>query len=122
MVMEDPFGIRHMVPFVYYKNYHIEPGMEVVCRVDHVNCTGRIFLEPEHPFYIPGETGQFHVRSVALNENNESDLIGITVSDVFGNEIRCEIDLWNNGNIKPGDTIELRIQGVKKGRPILNIV
>ena len=119
MVFEDPFSIRHMIPYVYYKDYCLEPGIDVVCRVDRINCTGRVFLEPEHPVYIPGNIEKFSISSVFYDESAECDFIRITVYDVFGNEIGCEISRNNTDNMKPGDIVELKIAGLKKGKPIL---
>lgn len=122
MVLEDPYGIRHMVPYIHYQNYGIEPGTKVNCRVDRINCTGRVYLEPEHPFFVIGEIIEFQVRSVSNLRKGLCDAIVIKVSDVPGNEICCEVINAENCSIQAGEIIEFRIVKIKKGKPILTIV
>ena len=118
MVFEDPFGIRHMVPYSYYRKYPVQPGMEIVCRVDRINCTGRVFLEPEHPFYTSGKNAAFSVISVE-NISAARDIVRITVIDIFGNEIFTEINKPSATEIKAGEMIEFRVETVLKGKPVL---
>lgn len=51
LILEDPYGNRHMLPMKFYKHYGIENMEELKCYVDKINCRGQIFLEPEHPLY-----------------------------------------------------------------------
>jgi len=45
----------------FYQNYGIKPGNLLHCRIDKINCSGRVFLEPEHPFYQVGKQYVFKV-------------------------------------------------------------
>ena len=45
----------------FYKHYGIEPGNKINCRIDKINCTGKIFLEPEHPNLINGNRYDFMI-------------------------------------------------------------
>ena len=40
-------GRRLMLPFKSYQYYGIEPGRRIECRVDKVNCTGKVYLRSE---------------------------------------------------------------------------
>ena len=57
-VLQDLNGLKHFMPADYYTNYGFKIGDEITCKVDRINCTGRIFLEPKHPRYIEGETSE----------------------------------------------------------------
>lgn len=48
-LLESSKGNRMLMPLNFYKYYGIEPGNEIKCRIDKINCSGKIFLEPEHP-------------------------------------------------------------------------
>jgi hypothetical protein len=118
MVMEDPFGIRHMIMYKYYMNYGLKPGTTVHCMVDKINCTGRVFLEPEHPVYKPGKKFLFEFIRIQpcadLSERSE-----IVVRDIFGNEITTE---FNNGNVprQISGGLYCQVEGFKKGLPVLH--
>lgn len=45
---------RYLFPLKYYHDYNIQEGCVISCLVDKINCTGKIYLEPEHPFYQAG--------------------------------------------------------------------
>lgn len=83
------FVLRHastrrlLLPYETYKKYKIEIGTQLICRIDRVNCTGKVFLEPKHPIYIEGLTYNFPI----ISHNNSF----ITVNDCFANEIRVEV-------------------------------
>jgi len=68
-VLEDPFGKRHTLPTIYYTHYQLNVPSEVVCKIDKINCTGRIFLEPEHPFYKIGGIYQFKIIEIRKIED-----------------------------------------------------
>lgn len=51
MVMEDTAGMRHLLPSCYYKLYEFQKGQTIRCKVDKISCSGKIYLEPQHPFY-----------------------------------------------------------------------
>lgn len=119
MVMEDPFGIRHMVPFACYRSYKLVPGSTVLCRVDKINCTGRVYLEPEHPVYKRGETVRMPLIG-NLPDSGDSNTSGLRVRDVFGNELVPE-----GGHPEPGmfqsGMISVYIAGFRKGKPLLRL-
>ncbi len=118
MVMEDPFGIRHMITYKYYMKYGLKPGTTVNCVVDKINCTGRVFLEPEHPVYKKGAKFFFEFVRIQLS-TDRIDMSEIVVSDIFGNEIIAEI----LDGIVPRPLTEssyYQVEGFKKGRPVLN--
>jgi hypothetical protein len=59
LVIADPFGDKHLIPSKYYKNYPIKPGTSYLCHIDKINCQGKIFIEPIHPYYKHGKVYPF---------------------------------------------------------------
>lgn len=117
MILEDVNGFKYFVEYEPYKNYELKEASEIVCLIDKINCTGRIFLEPEHPVYKIGENYEFKVSSII--ESEEGGLI--IVHDCFNNPINI-----NNFNHLPqiGDerlTISARVEKIRKGIPELSL-
>ncbi|MFH2096408.1 MAG: hypothetical protein ABIJ16_11930, partial [Bacteroidota bacterium] len=49
-MLEDPIGRKHLMVSSFYKAYGIHPGTSIECKIDRINCNGKIFLEPKHPY------------------------------------------------------------------------
>ena len=112
--LSDPNGVKHLLNTQWYKNYNLKAGETVICHIDKINCSGRIFIEPVHPVYKPDEIFDFEVVDSVKIENNNYFLI----KDVFDNKIEIpEVDLPSG--TKPGDIVPCRVLTVKKGKPVL---
>ena len=59
-VLEDQAGRKQLLNSEYYEKYNFKIGQSINCRLDHINCSGKIFLEPEHPFYMEGKVYDFN--------------------------------------------------------------
>ncbi len=106
-------GRRLMLPVETYKHYAIKPDKVIECRVDKINCTGKIFLEPMHPFYKEGDIYSFEIVDI-VDENGTTQLI---VKDCFNNNIPVE---WEGCyNLDNQQKVELLVDRVKKGIPQL---
>jgi hypothetical protein len=73
-LLESSKGNRMLMPFMLYKNYGIEPGNKIRCRIDKINCSGKIFLEPEHPSLSNGNRYDFTI----LGKKQSTDRKGRT--------------------------------------------
>ena len=58
-VLVDPNGIKHLIDAEPYDRYSLLRRKEIQCHVDKINCSGKIYLEPEHPVYKTGRTYSF---------------------------------------------------------------
>ena len=58
-VIMDPYNEKHLLPTKFYKHYDIKIQNLYPCKVDRVNCQGRLFFEPVHPFYKVDNTYSF---------------------------------------------------------------
>ncbi len=65
-VMRDPYGEKHLLPARYYRHYNIQTKSYYNCRIDKINCQGRLFFEPEHPFFELGNTYLFYFKKIAV--------------------------------------------------------
>jgi len=120
-VMQDPNGYKILVPENFYRQYGFKPGQTLMCRVDKINCNGRMFLEPEHPHYKEGETYDFELISKGRRKNiiNQDERYFI-VRDVFSNEWKVRTYdrmLWED----PPFRIPCKVRRIKKGKQFLII-
>ncbi|MBE0661994.1 MAG: hypothetical protein IH597_05955 [Bacteroidales bacterium] len=60
-LLESLQGNRILMTAKYYDGYGIIPGTTIKCLVDKINCSGKIYLEPAHPYYEAGNRYLFHV-------------------------------------------------------------
>lgn len=120
-VMRDPLGYKIMMPMGYYLRYGFEPGQTVACRVDKINCNGRMFLEPKHPFYTEGRVYTFEVVASGSSKNIlDQPIWYLLVKDLLGYEwkVISQSDAWVTTN---PSHIECLIQRIKKGKLYLQI-
>ena len=72
-VLEDLKGSKHLLPFKLYKNYNIKVNSEIECKVDKINCVGRIFIEPLHYYYKVNKSYKFEyiaeIETIRKNQN-----------------------------------------------------
>ena len=130
-VMQDPLGYKILMPKGFYEDYGFEAGQVIRCRVDKINCNGRMFLEPHHPFYAEGNVYHFEVVGKAKQQNilGEDEWL-FRVKDRIGKlwDVRTwSRKLWESDpkvlpclleRIKKGKLF-LRIEGDHLSKPLL---
>ncbi len=116
-ILEDVNGLKHFMPAEFYEFYNMKPGDEIICKIDKINCTGRIFLEPKHPIYIEGEKYSFDILFMP-GQNNKNMIL---VKDYFGNGI--EVPGWGIEKIATinNNKVNCIVKSIRKGKPILEI-
>lgn len=120
-VMLDPLGYKVLMPMMYYTGYGFEPGQQILCRIDRINCNGRMFLEPMHPFYEEGKVYEFPLLKIGSRESITGDKESFAlVKDVFDNE--WEIRMFSENLIRTGsEKIKCRLERIKKGKLFLSL-
>jgi hypothetical protein len=113
-ILEDPFKVRHFIPAKYYIRYNFAVDQIIQCRVDKINCTGRVLLEPVHPYYEKGRAYDFVIREVDRGFDGRTSVI---ISDVLDNLITIQLKGDANDILKAG-TVRLKIVNIKKGIPV----
>lgn len=108
-------GRKMLLNAQYYVKYNFSIGQYIDCRVDKVNCTGQVFLEPKHPHYKEGLTYTFQVIRTNVMEDQT---INIFVKDYFENDIQLLTNHLLENEVT--GSINLKVDRVKKGFPILS--
>jgi hypothetical protein len=117
LILEDPYSIRHLLPSWYFNRYGIQQGQTITCIVDKINCTGRVYLEPEHPYYTIGSVYEFQLRTVQRNEQRKKAKLILT--DIFENETEVDCPWEFAGAIDNYQYISCTVMGLRKGKPVL---
>jgi hypothetical protein len=120
-ILLGPDQKKYLLPELFYENYHLKIGQTIICTIDKINCSGKIFLEPDHPYYKLGERYDFLVLRLAEQENflGKTQLIA-WVRDLHGLEWSCPID--KDDDIEPGYSyLACRVDRIKKGELILSL-
>lgn len=122
-VLIDENNKKHLLETVYFKNYNLEIGKTYDFRVDKINCKGKIFFEPENPFYQIGKNYNFYFqkKEKRINKHNTEEFFFIFSGK---NETVAEIqtDLVNFENIKflKNQEIKACVDRIKKGKLIIS--
>jgi hypothetical protein len=118
-VLIDPNEKKHLLAAYHYSHYGFEIGQEIMCRIDKINCTGKIYLEPINPHYSVGEKYLFTIAEEKTIVNSlcerEKHLL---VADLFGKHHQ----LWipDDGIIyKKEEGLELCVVQIRKGNLLL---
>lgn len=112
----DPNGVSHLLDYSTYLDYGLKPGNFISCRVDKINCTGKIYLEPEHPYYKPGKTYEFsfeHFESLIKTTGEHQQMA--VFKDEFAKQVSIPLDDLNSIPIK-GQKFNFVITRIKKGQ------
>lgn len=118
-VMQDPLGYKVLMPRHFYTHYGFEDGQTIECRVDKINCNGRMFLEPVHPFYKEGEEYPFPIvdYGIRINILDEHETF-VKVEDIFKQQ--WEVRLYKSADsIHESNTLNCILERIKKGRLFL---
>jgi len=116
LVLHGPDGKKYLLALSPYTHYDLKDKTEVRCKVDKINCTGRVFLEPEHPIYKEGEYYPFIIDSVQPSwEGHQNDVILFTVFDEFGNAVVGNAEILGS-SIKTGEEVSIKVERISKGR------
>ncbi len=113
-VLIDPNHIKHLLERKHYLNYHFVVGQSIRCRVDKINCNGKIYVEPLHPFYRIGKKYDFPLTRIEQSKSQVDKAIAV-FEDVFCNEITLELKHLP-GSIKVGDFVRLTVTRIKHGQ------
>jgi len=88
LILISPFQTRHLLAEKNYLHYNLYPGQKIRCRIDKINCAGKIFLEPQHPVYKENNVYDFPVKGIEdiINSEGKHEKM-LVVEDCWHNEI-----------------------------------
>ncbi len=118
-VLEDPNSYKILLPKIFYDGYGFETGQSIQCRVDKINCNGKIFLEPMHPAYREGAVYPFdfvckdHLKNI-LDEETYYFIVRDVLKKEWKVRIHCK-ETWE----QPPEQIQCLLVQIKKGKLFL---
>jgi hypothetical protein len=118
-VLESESGSKYLMTTQYYKHYNLKPGQKIICRVDKINCSGKIYLEPEHPGCKVGEMLDFKVigkKSIINSFNNEETLL--LLNDPW--ERLSYININSCPELVNKQILSCRVERIKKGQLLIS--
>lgn len=120
-ILLGPDQKKYLLPEESYQNYHLKTGQTITCTIDKINCSGKIFLEPDHPYYKIGERYDFLVMRIAEQENFlGSPQLMAWVRDLHGLEWPCPVDKAEG--IEPGYSyLACRVDRIRKAELQLSL-
>lgn len=104
-------GDKFLLDKLQYGNYKFEKGKTITARIDRINCSGQIFIEPEHPIYKDSGYYDFAISEI-ISISEEADVF---VKDCFDNTVPVKI----HPNKVSEHKIKLGVAFVRKGVPVL---
>jgi len=115
LILLGPDHKKYLLAEQYYGPYNLSVGQTINCSVDKINCSGKIFLEPDHPYYKVGERYNFRVLRITSQENFLGEpLLSAWVKDLHGLEWPCPID--NSVEVTAGSGyLSCRVDRIRKG-------
>lgn len=118
-VLLAPDEKKYLVEALHYTKYNFNAGSTYSCKVDKINCTGKIYLEPEHPVYKLEGVYSFELSRIDKIKNSFGDMESIVVvTDIFGNEAFATIpDIELD---EKSQKLDLRVDRIKKGKLYLS--
>ena len=112
----DPYKTKHLLPVQFYTEYGFQTGNSILCKVDKVNCNGRIFLEPVNPLYEEGKSYSFPVTEVFWSTKIKG-IAMVRINDEFGDTHHIFISRL----ITTPEVLECRVTAIKKGKLQLSL-
>ena len=103
-------GRKMLLKASYYVKYNYNISDKIECKIDKVNCSGQIFLEPRNPHYQEGKEYDFQIIST---QDNTDGTFNIVVKDILDNDIQVLIN--NESYKKDQSTIKLLVEKIRKG-------
>lgn len=116
-VLQDINGMKHFMAAENYKSYGIVVGDQILCKIEKVNCTGRLFLEPKHPVYKEGDIYYFDFIGYS-NSGNKSVLM---VRENFGNIVEVVVNGIKKVDINDEKRVRCSVNSISKGKLNLEI-
>ncbi|HAF28912.1 MAG TPA: hypothetical protein DCG75_07675 [Bacteroidales bacterium] len=119
-ILENPFGGKHLLKAIHYKHYNLGVNQIINCTIDKINCSGKIYLEPENPIYKVGEIYSFDFIKIVdqINSVGEKEK-AVLVKDQFGMEISCSLPA--GFILKESKQLKCKVLRIKKGVLFLSI-
>jgi len=122
-VLEDKNGRKQLLKADYYKKYNLKIGSKVNCKIDHINCAGKIFIEPKHPYYEEGKIYNFTINELKIIKNRlGKDALLIRTLDKLNNIAFCKIEYEDFSKFELHQQINCKVELIKKSKLYLTFI
>lgn len=120
-ILTDINKVKHLLYKEYYKNYKLELNQVVRCRIDKINCAGKIYIEPEHPYYKLGERYSFVFDHYVDVRSNHGDYERLAIlKNGYAEDIWLAAD-DTDSPLKKGEQVSAIVERIKKGRVYISL-
>jgi hypothetical protein len=118
-VVESEFGSKHLIPKQFYGHYNLMPGQSLRCRIDKINCSGKIYLEPEHPGCKPGDLLNFSVigKESVVNSFGEKETL-LLLNDPW--KQLTHLNILGHEALAEKEILACRVERIKKGKLLVS--
>ncbi len=118
-LLESPGRHRFLLPAKYYPYLDVPINSDIICEIDKINCSGRIFLEPLHPVFKAKEYYWFEVvHSRVTLDKKERPVTTYLLKDK--QEGHHKAQLLSNITFRNGSKIIAAFEKTRKGILILS--
>ena len=117
-VLTDSKNKEHLLKSSVYSHYNLQLNSKIICKVDKINCNGKIFLEPEHPYLKENKYYNFFVTEIQQMVTKDSisiETLLIIKDEKNKTQIAIYKGIFNYFDIK----INAKIDRITKARLIL---
>ncbi len=122
-ILIDPFNNKRLMFDRIFVRYGMKTGDVIKCKVDKINCNGKIYLEPRHPYYRTGQKYEFEFIAIEEVENSKKVKEKVLcVDDTFKSKaVILDTDPVLYENFLKGKIIA-KVENIKKARLYLGIL
>jgi len=107
LILRGRDGQRCLLDESPYASYGLDPGREITCVIDKINCNGKIFPEPLHPLYEVGGCYDFNiVKTISLQRATV-----VVVNDGLGKAHNLQLSL----SLPPKGILKCHVDCIRKG-------
>jgi hypothetical protein len=115
----DLNGFKHLLPESQYRHYGFKKNQQVTCRVDKINCNGRVYIEPLHPLFREGELYDFSFIEYSEKQTSPGGLqVYMTVRDDGHHSYTLPV-IGRVNRRSSGEKVTLKVMLIRKGKLFL---
>ena len=120
-VLQGENSQKYLFKESQYINYNFEVGSKITCYVAKINCSGKVFLEPLHPYFKIGNKYPFKFIKIDFISNIlQQNIVTSIIVDNYGNYhklIHCDL----SKNYKINDIMDFEIDKIREGQVFFKI-
>jgi hypothetical protein len=112
-ILSDVNGMKHFLETAPFAKYRIQAGTQLLCQVARINCTGRMYLEPQHPDI---ECGMSYLFSI-ISEDTEDEIQTLNIYLNTSEKIEFAISMHTYSKYLVQNAERVVINKFRKGIP-----